>query len=226
MKTKKQKKVVVGYVRTAAVSQDRNGLSTKIQGEKIKEFCKAKGYRLSKIFSDSGCSGANLNRPALQELVAEASRGKISKVICIDTDRLSRNTMEYLFLKNFLTKHGTEIVFMTGTPVNGDSFSKCMEEMFAVMNSFQPRLRECEHKQTELTNSVASSKNGGGRMTHVRITVSKKDLDNCHKFLEIVEDEPLNALGCGLSKSQIVLIAKILRLNLENTTEVKADFQF
>ena len=59
----------------------------------------------------------------------------------------------------------------------------------------------------------------------MRIIVSKKDLDNFSKFEEVLKEEPLYASTCGLSRSQTVLIAKILRLNLENTTEVKADIQ-
>jgi len=227
MKNKKQEKLVAGYVRTATVSQDRNGLSTEIQGEKIREFCKAKGYRLSKMFSDSGCSGANLNRPAFKDLSAKISKGKISKVICLDRSRLSRNVADFPILKSLFKKHDVELVFLSDTSASEDTYFKYFDEMMAIINSFQSRSRECEHKQTELTNPVASSKNGGDRMTHhVRITVRKKDLEDLSKFKEMLEDGDFYGCTCGLSRSQIVFLAKILRLNLENTTEVKAEIQF
>ena len=143
MKNNKPQIEVAGYVRTATIPQIKDGVSAETQEKQIKKYCKAIGYKLTKIFSDNGCSGANLERPGLQALLAEASSGKMSKVICLDLSRLSRRTIDYLVLKSLLKKNGVEVITITRANTSDDSISQTMEEMMAVINSFQPRLREC-----------------------------------------------------------------------------------
>lgn len=142
MSKNKLQKAVVGYVRTATLSQGKDGLSVETQKEQITKYCRAKGYKLTKIFSDNGYSEASLQRPGIQELLVEASTGKISKVVCLDLSRLSRNTFEYVFIKSQLKKYGVEVVTTTGVNTSDDSHSQVLEEMLAVINSLQPRLRE------------------------------------------------------------------------------------
>jgi site-specific DNA recombinase len=134
MKTKKQKKAVVGYVRTANIPQLKDGISVNTQAEQIKEYCKAKGHKLTKMFSDNGCSGVNLQRPGIQELLAEVSAGKVSKVICLDSSRLSRKITDYLLLKSLLKKHGAEIVTISGVNTSDDCISQAIGEMMASLD--------------------------------------------------------------------------------------------
>jgi len=140
MKNNKLQKVVVGYVRTATLPQVKDEALVETQEEQITKYCKAKGYKLTKIFSDNGCSGANLQRPGIQELLVEASAGKISKVVCLDLSRLSRNTFEYVFIKSQLKKYGVEVVTTTGVNTSDDSHPQVFEEILAVINSLQPRI--------------------------------------------------------------------------------------
>lgn len=139
MKTKKEDKLIVGYIRSAV----KNDLSVKKQEKQIKDYCLKHGHKLSKIFVDNGCSGANLERPEIQALLAEAVAGKISKVVCLDLSRLSRSTSDYLVIKSQLKKYGVEIVCTTGVACN-EATSKTMNELIAVINSFQAQLKECK----------------------------------------------------------------------------------
>lgn len=148
MKSKKQKKAVVGYVRTAAIPQVKVDISVDAQEEQIKKYCKAKGYEVTKVFSDNGRSGANLERPGIQALLAEAVAGRIAKVICLDFSRLSRNTMDFLVLKSLLKKNGVEIVDVTGANISEDNFSGVMDEMLAVIESFHSRISECRKSRS------------------------------------------------------------------------------
>lgn len=218
MRTNKDKKLIVGYVRSAV----EDNLSIKEQEKQIREYCLKNGYELSKVFIDNGCSGANPNRPALQELLIEAVKGNMSKVICLGLDRLSRNPLDYVFIESQLKKYGVEIVTTTGVSTSDVSaVSQTIDELMAVINSLQPRTHHDESKEQRIS---VDKQNRFKRL--VKITVSEKDLNNMPKFNEVIKEEPLYASTCGLSRSQIVLIAKILRLNLENDTEVKAEIQF
>lgn len=150
MKTKKQKKAVVGYARTANIPQLKDGIPVDAQEEQIKKYCKAKGYKLTKVFSDNGCSGANLQRPGIQELLAEASAGKISKIVCLDMDRLSRRLIDHLVLESQLKKYGVEILTISGENVSDDCISQLIGEMMASLDAMHLKVnrlrRSCSSK--------------------------------------------------------------------------------
>lgn len=220
MRTNKQKQVV-GYVRTATVSQKDEGNSVEVQEQKIREYCSKKSYSLSKVFSDNGIGGNTLQRPALEELLAETAKGNISKVICFDTSRLSRDTKDYLMIKSVLKQNGVEIETVTGQVLSDAPNSKFLDEMLATINSFSSQVGRAKHQYEHVS---VNKQNRFKRL--VKISVSEKDLNNMSKFHELLEEDPFCVTTCGLCRSQIVLIAKILRLNLENDTEVKAEFRF
>ncbi|MDD4938124.1 MAG: recombinase family protein [Candidatus Shapirobacteria bacterium] len=216
MKNIKNKKTIVGYVRSATT----DSLAIRDQKKRIRQYCKTQGYKLSRVFVDNGCSGVNLNRPGLQELLMETAKQNISKVISVDVDRLSRNLLDYVFIKSEFKKHKVEVVFTNGVVLD-KATSKSMEELMAAINSFCPRTHNKKLKEQPI------SVDKQNRFKHlVKISVSEKDLNNTSKFKEMLKDESFDVCTCGLYRSQIVLIAKILRLNLENNTEVKAEFRF
>jgi len=216
MSKNKPQKAIVGYVRSAI----QDDLSVKKQEKQIRKYCLENRYKLAKVFIDNGCSGANTNRPALQELLVEASVGKISKVVCLDLSRLSRNTFEYASIKSQLKKYGVKLVCTTGIASN-ETTSKIEDELIAAMNAFFPRANHNKPKEQPIS---VDKQNRFKRL--VKISVSEKDLNNMPKFHEILKDSDFYGCTCSLSRAQIVLIAKILRLNLENDTEVKAEFRF
>jgi len=215
-----KRRLIVGYVRTANINQNIDGSSVEIQVKKINGYCKEKGYKLSRVFIDNGCSGTNLNRPGFQELLTETAKQNISKVISVDMNRLSRGLFNYSFIKSEFKKHKVEVVFTDGTVLN-KATSKTMEEFAVIMNSLCPQTHNKELKEQPIS---VDKQNRFKRL--VKISVSEKDLNNMPKFKEMLKDESFDVCTCGLYRSQIVLIAKILRLNLENNTEVKAEFRF
>ena len=115
-----------------------------------------------------------------------------------------------MYVQNELEHLGAEIEFTSGHLID-DPISQTLDEVVAIINAFPSLLPKEYTKQTK---------------HHVRMFVNKNDLRDYSKFNKVRKGEPLYASTCGLSRSQIVLIAKILRLNLENDTEVKATFQF
>ena len=56
------------------------------------------GWNNYVIYNDAGFSGANTNRPALQNLIEDVKAGKIEKVIVYKLDRLSRSQLDTLYL--------------------------------------------------------------------------------------------------------------------------------
>ena len=64
-----EKKIAGIYKRVSTLDQKREGFSLGEQEEKLKEFCKFKGYEIYKIYKDAGISAKTGNhRPAFEEL--------------------------------------------------------------------------------------------------------------------------------------------------------------
>lgn len=113
--------IVVGYVRVSTEHQLDN-YSIDEQTERLKAYCRAKGWILAKIYTDGGFSGGNTNRPALQQMLLDIRNNHIDSVIVYKLDRLSRSQKDTLRLieDEFLSNH-TDFIsisenFDTSTP--------------------------------------------------------------------------------------------------------------
>jgi len=68
--------------------------SCEAQEEKIKSFIKSQeNMEIFKIYSDPGYTGANLNRPPLQEMLNDIKEYKINLVISYKIDRVYLQTL-------------------------------------------------------------------------------------------------------------------------------------
>lgn len=84
------------YIRVSSTEQAENGYSLGEQEERLKKYCEAMGWDVFKVYNDSGFSGANMNRPALQEMIRDIK--KLDKIVVYKLDRLSRSQKDTLYL--------------------------------------------------------------------------------------------------------------------------------
>ena len=68
---------------------------------------------LPTAYDDLGESGANMNRPAFQRLLADVEAGHVDLVAVYRLDRLSRSQRDFLELMDFLESHGVTFVSVT-----------------------------------------------------------------------------------------------------------------
>lgn len=110
------------YIRVSTLEQAREGYSIHVQEERLRAYAKARGYTIVKVYTDPGYSGANLNRPALQEMVKQIEQGVADLVLVYKLDRLSRSQrdtlhlIEEVFLKNEVDFVSMNESFDTSTP--------------------------------------------------------------------------------------------------------------
>lgn len=87
-------KKAVGYTRVSSQSQaSPEKTSLERQAEKITLQAQLKECDLLRIYEEPGISGATMERPALQELMADAEKGKFDVVIVWDISRFGRNLL-------------------------------------------------------------------------------------------------------------------------------------
>lgn len=68
---------------------------------------------LDKEYNDGGFTGANLERPALEELLADVKAGKVDVIVCYKIDRLTRSLMDFSKLVDVFDEHGVSFVSVT-----------------------------------------------------------------------------------------------------------------
>src|SRR6516162_766561 len=68
---------------------------------------------LPERYDDGGFTGGNMERPALQRLLADIRAGKIDLVVCYKVDRLSRSLLDFAKMMETFEKHGVSFVSVT-----------------------------------------------------------------------------------------------------------------
>lgn len=99
------------YARVSTEEQVHKGYSLQDQ---VRECVKLASSDDTKQFVDQGQSGEFLERPALSVMRTEIAQGLITKVICLDPDRLSRKLMHQLLLAEEFDHYGVTLQFVTG----------------------------------------------------------------------------------------------------------------
>lgn len=88
------------YERVSTEFQAEEGYSIDIQKERLEAYAKSLTATPQSIthYTDSGFSGATLQRPAMEKLVLDVKNGDITHVIVYKLDRLSRSQKDTLYL--------------------------------------------------------------------------------------------------------------------------------
>jgi len=68
---------------------------------------------LPQQYDDGGYTGANVNRPAFQRLLADIEAGKVDAVCVYKIDRLSRSLLDFARIIEFFEKHGVPFTAVT-----------------------------------------------------------------------------------------------------------------
>lgn len=72
------------------------------------------GWRLTSTrYDDGGYSGGNLNRPAMQRLLADIDVGKVDVIVVYKVDRLTRSLMDFAKIVERLDARGVSFVSVT-----------------------------------------------------------------------------------------------------------------
>ncbi|MGG4217331.1 recombinase family protein [Paenibacillus jamilae] len=99
------------YGRVSTEEQAKTGFSIDFQ---VREGKKKAGTDDVKVYLDEGISGEFLERPGLDDLRKDVKDGIITKIICLDPDRLARKLMLQLIITDEFERRGVELVFING----------------------------------------------------------------------------------------------------------------
>lgn len=133
------------YPRVSGHEQEDN-YSIPEQIKRMKAYCEARGWMVYKIYTDSGFSGSNLERPGLQLLIKDAEKQKIDMVLVYKLDRLSRSQKDTLYLiEDVFDKHN---VFFTSITENFDTSTPTGKAFLGILAVFAQFEREQIRERT------------------------------------------------------------------------------
>lgn len=128
-----RKTKVALYIRVSTQEQAKEGYSIGEQTDRLQKYAEAHGWIVANVYVDAGHSGANQNRPALQEMIFDVKAGKIDKVVVYKLDRLSRSQKDTLeIIEDVLLKNNCDFESMTEKFDTSTSFGKAMVGILAV----------------------------------------------------------------------------------------------
>jgi len=101
------------YVRVSTEEQAKEGISIDAQIERCKAFCKSRGWKVFRIYTDAGFSAGSLKRPALKNLLDDIESKKFNILLFYKIDRLSRNLKDLLYMLDDLKNKGINFTSVT-----------------------------------------------------------------------------------------------------------------
>jgi DNA invertase Pin-like site-specific DNA recombinase len=143
--TAPRKKRCAIYVRKSSekgLTQDFNSLHA--QREICSSYISTQAHRgwveVTTRYEDPGISGATLERPAIQALLADIERGLVDVVVIYKLDRLSRSLLDFVRLLETFDRHGVSFVCITQNFDTGDSLGRLVMNVLLTFAQFEREL--------------------------------------------------------------------------------------
>ncbi len=103
--TDKPKRVAI-YVRVSTEEQAKEGFSIEAQLEKLRAFCRIKGWEIYREYVDDGYTGRDENRPAYQIMLRDIDNWDV--LLVLKLDRIHRNVQNCIKMMNMFKDRGKE----------------------------------------------------------------------------------------------------------------------
>lgn len=189
---------VVLYIRVSTREQAEHGYSIEMQKERLLAYCKAMGWLVVGIYIDPGHSGASLDRPDMQRLIADKDKHDI--VLVYKLDRLSRSQKDTLFLiEEIFLKNGIDFVSVME---NIDTSTPYGRAMIGILSAFAQLERE-QIKERMLLGKTGRAKKGlfhGGKNLPIGYDrVNGRLVINEYEAMQIRKIYDMYLEGYGLS---------------------------
>ena len=136
------------YVRVSTDFQFEEGYSLEAQQQKLEQWCALKDISNHRLYRDGGWSGSNLDRPAMQELIAHIRAGQVIRVVVYKLDRLSRSQKDTLYLlEELFIPNGVEFISINENFDTGSPYGKAM---IGILSVFAQLERENIRERTRM----------------------------------------------------------------------------
>lgn len=191
------------------VSTERQGADDKVSLSEQERLCKMlaeiRGYEYVGTYTDNGLSGKTMKRPALQQMLADASAKKFDVVIAYKLDRLSRMQLDSLLLVKRLKENN--IGFVSVKEKDMDTSSAMGRMVIGIMAAFAELEAETIAQRTKMGRDAKAEQ---GKYVGGKPPLGYKLVDG--QFVVVPEEAEIVRLVFGLkaAKNTYVGIADYL----------------
>ena len=140
-------KVAGAYVRVSTEDQARGGVSLEAQEARLKHYAELAGWRLHKIYTDAGLSAGSTARPAFQDMLNDARKGRINVVLVYKLDRFSRSLKDIILTIDEFKELNVDFVSITESI---DTSTPIGKVMFHIIGAFAEFERDVIAQRTNL----------------------------------------------------------------------------
>jgi site-specific DNA recombinase len=198
--------------------------SCQAQEEKIKSFINSQeNLFVFKVYSDAGFTGANLERPALQEMLGDIQENKINIVIVYKIDRLTRSPKDFYALMEIFEQYKVDFISITERFDTSTPSGRLLRNIMLTFAQFERELTSERTKDKLLERANKGMWNGGGLPFGYKV-VDKRLVPDEQKAQKLREIFALFAETGSLAKTYQILKSKQI-LNDKGLTFSKAHLQ-
>jgi site-specific DNA recombinase len=152
---------VVGYTRVSTSEQAADGVSLRVQAEKISAYSVVKDWALVGIIADEGQSAKSLARPGLQQLLSLVDAGQVDVVIIHKLDRITRSVADLDRLMKLFEHKNVALVSLQESLDATTATGRLMMNLLASVSQWE---REVIGERTK--DAMAQLKSEGQRYCH------------------------------------------------------------
>ena len=151
------------YTRVSTDNQaEKEFSSCEAQEQKIKSFIASQNdWQAFKVYTDAGFSGATLDRPALQELLADLKKEKIDIVFVYKIDRLTRSPKDFYQLIEFFEQAKIDFISITERFDTSTPAGRLLRNIMLTFSQFERELTSERTKDKMLERAKKGMANGG-----------------------------------------------------------------
>ena len=190
----------IGYARRSKEDTSKTApLDTQITA--IKRLAKEKGFKLVDIETDNGLSGKSLdNRPGAQRVLNLVKDKLIDCVIVYRSDRLCRNTLEALQVKNlFIEKKVTYLSVEQGILSESSADSDFISTLFSALDERERKLVS-ERIKGKLSRMKEKGLRIGGQVRYGQAVKDKQLVENTAEKALVGRIMQLKSAGLSVRK--------------------------
>ena len=187
---------IYGYTRLNNHRPTPDKLDTRNQAKIIRKWCKEQGLEIKTILRDIESNSTSLELPNLKKLLSLIVKDKVSILIVVRLDRLTRSIRLYKEFLNLFEKHKIRFVSVTEGLDSKTKSGKMVLEALGIMalwdaKSIPDRTREMIERKRKIGERVGHAP-FGYTYQNKRLTPVEKELAISKLIREKREDENLS----------------------------------
>jgi DNA invertase Pin-like site-specific DNA recombinase len=148
-----------------------NGQDPEMQLRELREYCQRRNWQIAEEYIDSGISGSQDSRPALNRLMADGCRGRFDGILIWKLDRFGRSLRHLVNALAEFEARGIDFISLRDNLDLSTPSGRLMFQVIGAMAEFERTLIQ-ERVKAGLRNARAKGK----RLGRPRVTVNAQSI--------------------------------------------------